>query len=80
MDDPLWVFCQQSEKSKHTGVLVDALSLKLLTKAEEILLPSEVDTDHSVHHIHIQLWCVDYGQNKCFVEIVCVCSSYCGNL
>lgn len=35
MDDLPWVFHQQSEMSKHTVVLAVALSLKLLTKADD---------------------------------------------
>lgn len=66
MDDLPWVFHQQSEMSKHTVVLAVALSLKLLTKADELLPPSEVDADHMVRHSRIQLWSVDYGQNKRF--------------
>ncbi len=33
------------------------------------LLPSEGRADHKVPHIHIQLLCVDYCQNKCLAGI-----------
>ncbi len=69
MDDRPWVCHQRSGKSKRTEISVVSLSLRLLTKADELLHPSEVRANHRVPHIHIQLLCMDYDQNKCLAGI-----------
>ncbi len=59
-----WFCHQRSGKSKCTQILLVSLSLRLLTKADKLLLPLEGRANHRVPHIHIHLWCMDYGKNK----------------
>ncbi len=57
-------------KEQTYGNFGGFFKIRLLTKADELLLPSEGRANHKVPHIHIQLRCVDYGQNKCLAAIM----------
>ncbi len=56
-------------KEQTYGNFGGFIKFKAFKKSQRASSPSEGRANHKVPHIHIQLRCVDYGQNKCLAGI-----------